>query len=117
MNPEIEKMAADELLREEEAEEARREKDVQDEEMAEYYSSVNKTVARKFATKRGHEGQKLTPPAASGSAPATSSNVSDDILEKTSNFLQSMRNKSDLSKDQNTKKRKFMKPAEDQEDS
>ena len=61
MNPDIEKMAEDERVRMEEAEEARREKDVQDDEMAEFFSSVNSTVAKKFATKRSHEGQKMTP--------------------------------------------------------
>ncbi len=111
MNPEIEKMAKDERVRMEEAEEARREKDVQDDEMAEFFSSVNSTVAKKFATKRSHEGQKMTPPAASG---APSQNVNDEILQKTQNFLQSMRQTTEAAQKDGSsgKKRKFMKPTD-----
>merc|ERR1712170_239038 len=56
MNPEIEKMAEEA----EEAESIKKEKDVQDAEMADFYSSMNSTVAKKFSTKRNFNGNKLT---------------------------------------------------------
>ena len=71
MNPEIEKMAEEERLKEEEAEAEKREKDVQDEEMTDFYSSMNSTVAKKFSTKRNFQGNKLTPPASGSSTSGT----------------------------------------------
>merc|ERR1712117_473854 len=56
MNPEIEKMAEDDRAQKEVAESEKREKDVQDEEMLEYYSNVSNTVNKKFATKRSFAG-------------------------------------------------------------
>merc|ERR1712037_12708 len=54
-NPEIEKMMENKRLRAEEVEEAKREKEVQDEEMAMHYGNLKGTVAKKFASKRRHE--------------------------------------------------------------
>merc|ERR1712212_634750 len=73
MNPEIEKMAEEVRLKAEEAESVLREKDVQDGEMADFYSSMNSTVAKKFSTKRNFNGNKLTPPASGSSTFATTS--------------------------------------------
>merc|ERR1712080_468579 len=56
MNPEIEKMAEEERLEVEEAEATKREKDVQDEEMAEFYMAS--TISKKFASKRNVDGSK-----------------------------------------------------------
>ena len=60
MNPEIEKMAENERIRQEEEDAERNEKDVQDEDMAHFYSrsgSTANTVGRKFATKREYSVQ------------------------------------------------------------
>merc|ERR1719346_223068 len=46
MNPEIERMAEEVRLKAEEAEAELKEKDVQDGEMAEFYSSMSNTVAK-----------------------------------------------------------------------
>ena len=52
MNPEIEKMAANEKAKLEEQMSEQKEKDIQDEDMAEHYQSVVKTVGKKFVSKR-----------------------------------------------------------------
>ena len=49
MNPEIERMMENERLRAEEAESIKKEKDVNDEEMAAAYGNLNATVQRKFS--------------------------------------------------------------------
>jgi M-phase phosphoprotein-6 len=124
MNPEIEKMADDDRVRLEEAEAVKQEKDVQDEDMAEYYQSLASTVGRKFATKRGFEvgGQQqklLTPPAAASasSAAVTTNSNPEDLMQTGQKHVQNMRNQTySWKKDQNQsqhKKRKFVKPAMD----
>merc|ERR1719412_2333704 len=61
MNPEIEKMAENERIRQEEEAAAKNEKDIQDDDMAHFYSrssgSISNTIGKKFATKRSHEEQ------------------------------------------------------------
>jgi len=61
MNPEIEKMMENERLRKEQADAIRNEKDVQDEEMAHFYSrrdaGASNTIGRKFATKQEYQVQ------------------------------------------------------------
>ena len=61
MNPEIEKMMENEKIRKEELESAKKETEVNDDEMAEFYhsQSLNRTIGRKFASKRSRtEDQK-----------------------------------------------------------
>ena len=62
LNLEIEKMLEDEKLKKEEAESLKKEKDVQDEEMVEFYSSVASTISKKFANKRNSAGDTLPQP-------------------------------------------------------
>ena len=122
MNPEIEKMAEEERLKVEEAEDKKREKDVQDEEMTEFYSSMASTISKKFATKRNLDG----PPgggtassggggAASGSSSMPGANTSDNeaMLAKGQKFVQGMRQQNyTWKKDQQYhKRRKMMKPS------
>lgn len=108
MNPEIEKMTQDEALRKEEAEAEKREKDVNDEEMAEYYSNLAGTVSKKFATKRNLQGAKLASPSATSSVPDP------NFLSKGQKFVQNMRAQSySWKKDDPSKKRKMMKPNTD----
>merc|ERR1712080_416327 len=123
MNPEIEKMAEEERLKVEEAEATKREKDVQDEEMAEFYMAS--TISKKFASKRNVDGSKgpvpillpFTPPAIAGAAtmPGTS-NISGDneaIVAKGQKYVQGMRQQNyTWKKDQQYhKRRKMMKPS------
>ena len=105
MNPEIEKMAEDDRVQKEEVESERREKDIQDEEMMEYYhNNVANTVNKKFATKRSFnesevKGDKANP----------------DLIHQGQKYVQNMRQQSHAwKKDQNfQKRRKMMKPAMD----
>ena len=62
LNLEIEKMLEEEKLKKEEAESLKKEKDVQDEEMVEFYSSVASTISKKFANKRNSAGDTLPQP-------------------------------------------------------
>ena len=122
-NPEIEKMMENRRLRAEEAEEARREKDVQDEEMAAHYGNLKGTVAKKFATKRAH-GQGLDGSSADTSVfsprdfkdlPIVPGNPVPDnpaeFLEKGVRMVESMRKNSDKW-GRGGKRKKFMKPTE-----
>ena len=108
----------------EEAEAELKEKDVQDGEMADFYSSMSSTIAKKFTTKRNYHGGRLTPPAASGSSTSSNfeynptSNVpssSTDILQKGQNYVQGMRHHNvQWRKDQHDfKRRKMAKPSTD----
>ena len=55
-------MLEEEKLKKEEAESLKKEKDVQDEEMVEFYSSVASTISKKFANKRNSAGDTLSQP-------------------------------------------------------
>ena len=107
-----------------EAEAELKEKDVQDGEMADFYSSMSSTIAKKFTTKRNYHGGRLTPPAASASASSTSNleynpttvpSSSTDILQKGQNYVQGMRHQNvQWRKDQHDfKRRKMVKPSTD----
>ena len=112
MNPEIEKMAEDDRIQKEEAEAELREKDVQDEEMLEYYSSnVSNTVNKKFATKRNFAGgSSSNSDMRSDTSGSTSS--ADNLINQGHKYVQSMRQQSHgWKKDQNQKRRKMMKPS------
>ena len=122
-NPEIEKMMENRRLRAEEAEEARREKDVQDEEMAAHYGNLKGTVAKKFATKRAHggEGQEGSSPAGTSvfsprdfkDLPMVPENpaAAAEFLEKGVRMVESMRKNTDKW-GRGGKRKKFMKPTE-----
>merc|ERR1712062_801885 len=121
MNPEIEKMAEEVRLKVEEAESIKKEKDVQDAEMADFYSSMNSTVAKKFSTKRNFNGNKLTPPA-SGSSTSDPKSMNDpeapdtkDILTKGHNYVQGMQqqNKKWYKNQKDVKRQKMQKPSTD----
>ena len=106
-NPEIEKMMENKRLRAEEVEEAKREKEVQDEEMAAHYGNLKGTVAKKFATKRRHEeGSSLS---SSSAAPIPDNPA--EFLEKGVRMVESMRKNSDKW-GRGGKRKKFMKPTE-----
>ncbi len=104
MNPEIEKMAQDQQAILEEAEAERKEKDVQDEDMVEFYSSMSNTIGKKFATKRNYAGQQKSEdlPSASGQ----------DLMSKGHKFVQGMRQQNHTWKkdQQDFKRRKMLKP-------
>ena len=105
-NPEIEKMMENKRLRAEEVEEAKREKEVQDEEMAMHYGNLKGTVAKKFATKRRHEEGSSS---SSSTAPLPDNPA--EFLEKGAKMVGDMRkNSNKWSKGE--KRKKFMKPAE-----
>lgn len=115
MNPEIEKMIEDERLKLEEAEAEKKEKDVQDDEMVDFYSSsVSSTISKKFATKRSFQGSKVMP--STSSANETNSNA-DHMLAKGQKYVQNMRQqnyswkKGGQSQDSDYKRRKMMKPS------
>lgn len=55
MNPEVEKLMANDYIKLLEAEEKRREKDITDVEMAQGYSSVVDTIGKKFSTKQSKQ--------------------------------------------------------------
>ena len=99
MNPEIEKMMENERLQKEEAETAKREKNVSDQEMAAHYGSLHDTVAKKFAgKKRGHS--EVT----GNSQPLPTPEMGPDMLDKGRKLLQKAKDGFQA------KKRKFMKP-------
>ena len=108
MNPEIEKMAEDDRAQKEEAESDKREKDVQDEEMLEYYSNVSNTVNKKFATKRSLAGGR-----SSNNSEMKSDANPDNLLHQGQKYVQNMRQQSHTwKKDQNfQKRRKMIKPS------
>ena len=112
MNPEIEKIAEDDRIQKEEVEAERREKDVQDEEMLEYYSSnVSNTVNKKFATKRNFAGGSNSN-AESRCDTGGSTSSADNLINQGHKYVQSMRQQSHgWKKDQNQKRRKMMKPS------
>merc|ERR550525_275560 len=62
MDPEIEKIMENEKLRKEQADARKNEKDIQDEDMAHFYSrqggGASNTIGRKFAPKKEYEVQK-----------------------------------------------------------
>merc|ERR1712079_461699 len=119
MNPEIEKMLDDEKVKKEELEAIKNEKDVQDEEMVEYYSSLGNTISKKFATKRNADGEAL--PSTSSEVkveiPETASDQS-DFIAKGQKFISNMRNqqsnwkKDNIQKDNHYKRPRFKKPKE-----
>ena len=108
MNPEIEKMAEDDRAQKEGAESEKREKDVQDEEMLEYYSNVSNTVNKKFATKRSFAG-------GSSSSEMKCDSNPDHLIHQGQKYVQNMRQQSHTwKKDQNfQKRRKMIKPSTD----
>ena len=117
-NPEIEKMMENRRLRAEEAEEARREKDVQDEEMAAHYGNLKGTVAKKFATKRAHGGEgqagaSVFSPRDFKDLPMVPENpaAAAEFLEKGVRMVESMRKNTDKW-GRGGKRKKFMKPTE-----
>ena len=110
MNPEIEKMAEDERIKKEEAEEARKEKDVQDEEMVEFYGSISNTIGKKFSTKRNFKGDKMQQNSSSSGEPSTSAN-SAEFLSKGRNFVNNMRHQNNQYK--KDKRPRMMKPSMD----
>merc|ERR1712141_732293 len=117
MNPEIEKMLDDERVIKEELEAVKNEKDVQDEEMVEYYSSLGNTISKKFATKRNADGEAMVKTEA---IPSTSkvkipeSDQSDsDFIAQGQKFVSNMRNEqSSWNKDNFYKRPRFKKPKE-----
>jgi len=102
-NPEIEKMMENKRLRAEEVEEAKREKDVQDEEMAAHYGNLKGTVAKKFATKRSHSSSPAAAPLPDNPA---------EFLEKGAKMVGDMRKNSNKWGGRGEKPKKFMKPTE-----
>ena len=117
-NPEIEKMMENRRLRAEEAEEARGEKDVQDEEMAAHYGNLKGTVAKKFATKRAHgegssSGASVFSPRDFKDLPMVPENpaAAAEFLEKGVRMVESMRKNTDKW-GRGGKRKKFMKPTE-----
>ena len=105
-------------LKVEDAEAELKEKDVQDEEMADFKSSMHSTIDKKFSAKRNYNGNKLTPPAAGSSSSnyENSGNIPTDIdMTKGQKYVQGMRQQNkQWHKDQdNVKKPKMMKPSTD----
>ena len=93
-------------LRAEEAEEAKREKEVQDEEMAMHYGNLKGTVAKKFATKRRHEEG-----ASSASSAVPIPDNPAEFLDKGAKIVHGMR-KNNHKWSKGEKPKKFMKPTE-----
>lgn len=117
MNPEIEKMIQDERSKLEEAEAEKKEKDVQDDEMLDFYSSsVSSTISKKFASKRNFQGSKVMPSTSSSSASESIANP-DQVLAKGQKYVQNMRQqnyswkKGQKSSQDDYKRRKMMKPS------
>ena len=112
MNPEIEKYWEEERLKKEEAEEVKREKDVQDEEMVEFYSSISNTISKKFATKRSASGD--TVPSTSKAEPSNLPQSQEDdknFIAKGQQYISNMRNQRfNWKKDANHHKRRKMAP-------
>ena len=106
MNPEVEKMMADERLRKEEV--VKTEQDVGDEEMAAHYGALHGTVGRKFATKRAI--------AATETASVSSQKSGEELLQQGAQIMDRVRGDkfhcSSSNKSPANKKKKFMKPAE-----
>ena len=105
-------------LKVEDAEAELKEKDVQDEEMADFKSSMHSTIDKKFSTKRNYNGNKLTPPAAGSSTSNyenSGNNPTDIDMTKGQKYVQGMRQQNtQWHKDQNNvKKPKMMKPSTD----
>ena len=107
MNPEIEKMLDDEKVKKEELEAVKNEKDVQDEEMVEYYSSLGNTISKKFATKRNANGE-ATPSTSKAKIPESDQSDSDFIAQG-QKFVSNMRNEQSSWKKDNRKKFKKSK--------
>ncbi|XP_017787002.1 PREDICTED: M-phase phosphoprotein 6 [Nicrophorus vespilloides] len=61
MNPDIEKIMSDTYVKQLEDAEKQNEKDVSDQEMAEGYSTLNKTMAKKFQTKKARSKKFMKP--------------------------------------------------------
>ena len=119
MNPEIEKMLDDERVIKEELEAVKNEKDVQDEEMVEYYSSLGNTISKKFATKRNANGEAMVkteaiPSSSTFKAEIPESAQSDsDFIAQGQKFVSNMRNEqSSWKKDNFYKRPRFKKPKE-----
>ena len=105
-------------LKVEDAEAELKEKDVQDEEMADFKSSMHSTIDKKFSTKRNYNGNKLTPPAAGSSTSNyenSGNNQTDIDMTKGQKYVQGMKQQNkQWHKDQNNvKKPKMMKPSTD----
>ena len=115
MNPEIEKMLDDEKVKKEELEAVKNEKDVQDEEMVEYYSSLGNTISKKFATKRNANGEAMVkteaiPSSSTYKAEIPESAQSDsDFIAQGQKFVSNMRNEQSSWKKDNRKKFKKSK--------
>ena len=100
-----------------------KEKDVQDGEMAEFYSSMSNTVAKKFTSKRNYQGNKLTPPATGSSTSgyennsASNSNLNPtDLMSKGQKYVHGMKHQNmkwQKDSQNNVKKPKMEKPSLD----
>jgi len=100
MNPEIETIMLEEANREEVNRQM--DTDVNDQEMAERYSSLVGTIDKKFTTKRDADGKRMGAPSASNTA---------SLMAQTTNFLAQVRQETDQI--QSKKAKKFVKPAEE----
>ena len=113
MNPDIEKMMSDERVRLEEAEELKKEKDVQDDEMADRYARLSQTVAKKFASKR-EKASTASAASGGGKVPVLSDEDAQKLFEKGGSLLDKVKNRSMMKDSRVHKPRKgqFMKPKE-----
>ena len=98
MNPEIEKMADDERVKKEEVESLKNEKDVQDDEMVEFYKNT------KYSMKRNIKGEKVGNTSTDGSK----ADIPKDFISKGQNFVRDMRNQGGQFK--KDKRQRMMKP-------
>lgn len=104
MNPEIERMMENERLRKEEAESAKAETEVNDQEMAEHYAgTLGNTISRKFAPKRQHDG----------SSKVQSNKTGEELMNQGAKLVGEMRSQNRVWKKDDSgqsKKKRFMKP-------
>ena len=117
MNPEIEKILDDEKVKKEELEAVKNEKDVQDDEMVEYYSSLGNTISKKFATKRNANGESIPSTSKVKVEIPESAESDSDFIAQGQKFVSNMRNqqsdwKKDNQKDNFYKRPRFKKPKE-----
>ena len=115
MNPDIEKMMSDERVRLEEAEELKKEKDVQDDEMADRYARLSQTVAKKFASKQEKASNaSAASGGGGGKVPVLSDEDAQKLFEKGGSLLDKVKNRSMMKDSRVHKPRKgqFMKPKE-----
>jgi len=101
MNPEIETIMLEEASRDDPIS-RQMETDVNDQEMAERYSSLVGTIDKKFTTKRDAEGKRMGAPSAANTA---------NLMAQASSFLAQVRQETEQL--HNKKSKKFKKPAEE----